>query len=111
MTVSICKAINFFLGFKSRNSYIQSFSCTTHHKGLNGVILSIRLQILDQTNRIATVVPTSIAILKQKQQKGRGRKVTGRVSAILEVTGKADVLMGERDEEEKQGRTEKRERN
>lgn len=74
-------------------------------------MLSISLQILDQTNRITTVVPTSVAILRQKELKGRGRKVTGRVSAILEVTGKAGVLTGERDEEEKQGRTEQRERN
>lgn len=43
-------------------------------------------------------------MLRYKQQKGRSRKVTGRVSAVSEVTGKAGVLMGERDEEEKQGK-------
>lgn len=57
---------------------------TTSHN----TMLSISLQILDQTNRITTVVPTTTAILRYKQLKGRSRKVTGRVSAIWEVTKK-----------------------
>lgn len=83
---------------------IVSLSPVPPHKGLHNVTSSISLQILGPTNRITTVVPTTIAILRYKLQKGRGRKVTGRVSAILGVTGKAGVLMVERYEEEKQGR-------